>query len=516
MKKVLLLLMICILCFCTACTQPQQPDLPTDPPASQNTPQPTEEPTQDTTENTEPPAPAWLPQQTEKLSYEEYFSEDRLYTTDPYLWLVEEEGVYKGYILNLSEDGLQVHAYDPNFWGEPGELLYIVPQSDSLVAWELIGTDGITAYCANNSSIVAVDLVSGTRSWIVNDELITAVYFCGDVLYYAQRIDNQMTIIRRYLPDGHEHYTYTEDTVPAMFRMSPPVSTHGDISWNGVSEEMAAKLAEVLQDPQSKYQQDPDSEGLDGIDLSSLWGNENVLLTGNTRNLQMLCYRIQRDTDIPALRKTQYDQIADTLTEQIGVIDNCWFGSGYSHDHYDPDAAPSAEPVSGIGPWQPFAETMPATETQPLDGRLVLHNHLLYLVSGNTFTRLADTPILEYRQTETAFDADAGAIYAITGDNDLVRVYTDGSAPTVLYSGQSTLYQLSYRGNMFYVIDGDSIVQLDLQTQQYRTVFSHEDLYWSYCDSENVLYIDLTSGLHLASYLYDLTTGELTETGYRL
>lgn len=522
MKRIALLLALFLLFALPGCSWRELPDVPpTEPSAS------SAEPTEPVTDSVTPPTtePAddpngsktsWLPQQTEKLSYEEYFAEDRPYTTNPLLWLVEEENVCKGYILRLTDQGLQVHAYDPDFWGEPGEHLYTVPCSDSLITWELIGTDGITAYCANNSSIVAVDLISGAKSWIASDEMISASYFCGDVLYYAQLMDGQMTIIRRYLPDGHEHYTYTDDTVPAMFDFRRPESTQGTITWYGASADMAAKLISVLQDPDSKYQKDPDSESLDGIDLSSLWGNENVLLTGNTRDLQMLCYRIQRDTDIRALRKTQYDPVAKTSIEQIGVIDGCWFGSGYSHDHYDPDATAPEEPVSSIGPWQPFAEPMPATDPQPLNGELILHENLLYQVTGNTFARLTDTLILEYRRTEAAFVAEEDMIYAITLDNDLVRVYADGSNPVVLYNGQSELQLSSYWGNMLYVRDGDTIVQVDLQSQQYRTVFTSEDLSWFYCDSENVLYIDMSSGLHLASYLYDLTTGELTETGYRL
>lgn len=516
MKRILLLLMICILCFCTACTQPQQQDPPTEPPTADNTPQPTEDPT----ENTEPPAPIWLPQQTEKLSSEEYFAEDRPYITNPYSWLVEEAGVYKGYTLYLTDQGLQVHAYDPNFWGEPGELLYTVPDSDTLATWELLGTDGITAYCAKRagliSNIIAVDLVTGAHSWIVNDAEIVTAHYCGDVLFYAQFLDGQVVIIRRYLPTGQEQYIYTGDTVPAMFGMSPPVSTHGDISWTGVSADMVTKLMEVLEDPESKYQQDPDSEGLWGIDLSDLWADKGVFLNGNTRSLQMLCFRIQSETGIPSLRSTQYNIFTGEQTEKTGVIDNCWFGSGYNHDHYDPDAPAPAKPSASLSDWQPFVETVPATETQPLDGRLILHNDLLYLVSGNTFTLLTDIPIQAYRQTEAAFDAEDGIICAITQDNDLVRVYTDGTAPIVLYSGQSTLGRLSYMGSMLFVMDGSSIIQLDANTQQYRTVFTGEDLSWCYCDSETVLYMELVSGLHVDAYLYDLTTGEITETGYRL
>ena len=86
-----------------------------------------------------------------------------------------------------------------------------------------------------------------------------------------------------------------------------------------------------------------------------------------------------------------------------------------------------------------------------------------------------------------------------------------------MYQGEDlNISTFSRQGDMLCIRDGTRLIQLDMKNQRYRTIFTHENLTGAYFDSENVLYINLTSGLHVAAYLYDLTTGEFEKVGYRL
>ena len=149
---------------------------------------------------------------------------------------------------------------------------------------------------------------------------------------------------------------------------------------------------------------------------------------------------------------------------------------------------------------------------------LKIYRNQLYQTDGNVFTLLTDTPLKDYYITEAEYGGFINAYYGVTVDNQLVRIYLDGTEPTVLYQGQDDIWQFSDEGSKLYIGDGDSVIELDLQTQQWRTVFTHKDRFWFYCDygNEKTLYIELVSGLHIAAYLYDLTTGVFTETGFRL
>ena len=514
MKKVLCFAIALLMLLLTACNTPNQPTEPTIPPTEPNK-QPETEPTTLPTEPAEPDL-SWRPEQTEKLSYEEYFGEDRPYYHSSF-WLVETDGVMKGYTLRLSGVGMQVCAYDANPWDDvDGEIVHTVPNSESLWEHSLVGTNGRIACIAEFKDVAAasglktaiylVDLVTGDREVIIQDAAITTVSYWGDVLYYAVYKDDEMQIVRHYIPTGDEFFYPTGQTLVPMFTFGAPVSSDSPIIWQGTTDKMTAAVMEELQNTESQYRSNDQGRPY-------LWEMEEPWIYAEHNPIHWLCCALQKDTGYHTLYKCEIGTDGSVISEATGIVDSCWYGSDMNHDHYNPDAPAPRKPVSSIGAWQPFVESMAEAEPEMLNPDIEVYQGCYYQVTGNEFKQLTDIPLRSCR-----LDPSQQAYYAITQDDALIRIYTDGTAPTVLYQGQNGLGRMSWDGTKIYISDGNTIVELDLQTQQWRTVFTHEDLSWFYCDyeNENTLYIDLVSGLHIASYLYDLTTGKLTETNFRL
>lgn len=528
MKHVRLVAWILLVCMLTACTQPALPADPSENPMNAPTVEtvpPANDPGNETPEPTDDPNEpdlSWLPEQTEKLSYEEYFAEDRPYYHSSF-WLVETDGVAKGYALRQSIDGLQVCTYDANPWDDvEGEIVHTVPNTESFVEHVLVGTDGVVACIAELRNVAAagnaktaiylVDLVTGDRETIIQDAVITSVSYCGDVLYYAVYQDDMMQIVRHYIPTGDELCYPTDQTLAPMFVFWAPASSGSSLTWECTTEEMTAAVMKELQNPESAYRS---NERVPPY----LWEMEEPWIYADRNPVHWLCMALQEDTGERTLYKRTIQADGSTVSEVTGVVDSCWYGSDMSHDHYNPDASSPAKPKANIGSWMPFAEQMRQEGEESLVYDLEIYRNQLYQTDGNVFTLLTDTPLKQYSIAEADYGNFINAYYGITVDNKLVRIYLDGTAPSVLYEGNN-LGHVSFSGEYLTIKDGDRIIQLDLNNQIYRTVFQHEDMIGMYFDygeqSHDVLYICLRRGLHSTGYLYNLKTGEFTEVGYRL
>lgn len=521
-RLIALALVLCMLTACAAPAQPIEPPEPSDDPVTPTADEPvlpTDTPAEpDEPDKTDEPDLSWYPAVTEKMGYDDYFAEDRpyYYNVNTSFWLVENDGVTKGYTLKQSEFGWQVCAYDADPWDDVGgEAVYTVPNSESLLEYGMIGTDGVeVCFVARNdltASIILVNLGTGQQKTVIQDAVITSAYYCGDVLYYAMYKDDQMQIVRHYIPTGTELFYPTGQTLVPMFTFSAPASSDGPIIWQGTTEKMTAAVMKELQNPDSAYRT---HERVPPY----LWEMEEPWIYAKNNPVHWLCMALQGDTGYRTLYKCEIAADGSVISETTGVVDSCWYGSGYPHDHYAPDASAPAKPKANMGAWSPLAEQMRQEGEESLNYDLEIYRNRLYQTDGNVFTPLTDIQLKDYYITEADYDGYINAYYGVTADNQLVRIYLDGTAPTVLYQGQDDIWQFSDEGSKLYIGDGDSIIELDLQTQQWRTVFTHKDISWFYCDYDNekTLYIDLVSGLNIASYLYDLTTGEFEEVNYRL
>ena len=520
MKRVLCFAIALLMLLLAACTTPAQPTEPTKPTPEPTTP-PTAEPTIEPTvppEVPDQPDLSWLPERTEELSYEEYFSEDRPYYHSSF-WLVQTDGVMKGYTLKSSGAGLQVCTYDDNPWDDvDGEIVHTVPNSETLWEHSLVGTNGRVACIAEFMDVMAasgvktaiylVDLVTGDREIVIQDAVITSVSYCGDVLYYAVYKDDRMQIVRHYIPTGDEHFYPTNQTLVPMFSFNAPVSSDSPIIWWGTTEKMTDAIMKELQNPESRYRSH------DRVP-PYLWEMEEPWIYAQNNPIHWLCCALQEDTGYRTLYKCEIGTDGSVISEATGIVDSCWYGSDYGHDHYNPDADPPAKPTARKGSWKPFAEEMRSTGEDSSEFVLELHQNHVYEIDGNTFTLVTDMAVRSIYMTYADQSDSLNAYYGITPDNKFVRIYLDGQTPSVLYEGTDLKY-FSSEGSYLLVLDGNSIIQLDVENQRYKTLFTHENLNYAYFDSDHVLYIELKSGLHVVAYLYDLSTGKLKETNYRL
>ena len=523
MKYARLIAWILLLCMLTACTLPGPSADVTDPPEIETT-VPTNPPEIEGTVTTEPPEPSvtdptasptltdtgWVVQQPEKLSYEEYFAEDRpyynqYYSSDYTMWLVPNGSVWNGYVLRPDYQlGLQICLWDDAQY--EAEAIFTVPDTVDLSEYTILGTDGTTAYVTyyreNKDCIIAVDLLTGSREYIVQDAAITSVYYCGDVLYYGMYKDGSMQIVRHYLPTGDEYFYPTGQKLGPMFTFRAPKSSLGPITWEGATEKMTDTVIRELQNPQSSYRTN------DRVP-PYLWEMDEPWIYADRNPVHWLCMAIQNETGNHTLYKCTIQADGTVVSVDTGIVDSCWYGSDYGHDHYAPDAEPPTAPVSNIGEWKSFMQSVPWKDEEEKTQQLSLYQGKVYSSEGNTFTCVNDAFVKELRYSN--------GYYAFTEDNQLLRLSQDGKEYVVLYQGEELgTSTFSRNGDMLCIRDGASLIQLDLKNQRYRTVFTHENLRGAYFDDENVLYMDLISGLHTASYLYDLTTGELKKVGYRL
>lgn len=456
---------------------------------------------------------SWVVPQSVKMSYEEYFSEDRPYFNDFNSWLIFDGQSWKGYTLEFDYGcGLQVVLWDDSQFEDVA--VYTVPDTVDLDMFELLGTDGTTAYLTPYSetkdSILAVDLLTGSREYIVQDAVITSVRYCGDVLYYALYKDDMMQIVRRYLPTGDELYYPTGQKLAPMFSFYAPQSSSDSITWVGVTEKMTSAVIKELQNANSSYRTG------DRVP-PYLWEMEEPWIYADRNPIYWLCYELQKTKDYRTLYKCTMGSDGSVISKATGIVDSCWYGSDMSHDHYHPDAKAPKKPVADMGAWIPFVNAMTGSGEPNAQANLEIYQNRLYTTAGNTFTLLTDVPIRSLYMTEADWGDSMNACYGITTDDQLVRLYLDGSTPAVLYQG-TNIRSICSSEDCMVILDEDQVIQLDLANQQFRTVLHHENILRMYfeVDSVDMLYFEMNRGLHSTGYLFNLVTGEATEVGYRL
>ena len=319
--------------------------------------------------------------------------------------------------------------------------------------------------------------------------------------------DGEIQLVRHYIPTGDEQMYATGQKVVGMFRIDSQVTDSASITWTGLTQEMTEILIAELQNPNSKYR-----SASSYSDVSSLWEMEDPFNIAAAERLYWLCYDIQKDTGCCALFKRTIGLDGSILSEATGVVDGCWYADSDDRDHFAPDAEPPAKPTASIGPWVPFVDPMRDVEEETNDVRLVIHNDRVYIGNHADFTLLTDTPIRSTRLLSDEKGYDMDALYASTPDNRFVRVYLDGSTPTVIYEGADLGY-VHVAGQCIMVVDGNQLIQIDLNEQRYRVLFTHENLYRARGNFQSVE-IELVSGLHKKVYSYNIETGEFTETDY--
>lgn len=517
MKKLRILIPLCLVLLLCACRISPEPPVTTIQPTTVPT-QPTTEPT---TVPTEPPEPEWLLADRVSPSYEDFFSQDLPYNTQSYRWTVSKGDSLIQYYIRTEGDGLYISS---NPWGND----YMIPDSENLIELRIVGADGKWAYLQSGEGILRLDMQTGASTLFVAHAGILRADLCGyDVLYYAAvNADDTIGIYRLYIP------TMTQDTLFEGIEkildlsISFPSTTLGNISWYGINPDMADRLLTELNDPNSPYLEgDGQVEG-----PTHLWEDPSIVLDPSyewnwDKAALWVCRLIQEDTGIHTWYKCTYDPNTDTCTEDTGVVDNCWFGSGYAHDHYEPEITELPDPSPAIGQWIPITgATLPPS---PTDDELYaegLYDHYdanipevtvyglplqpdyAYHLRNNTLTRAVDIPI-------TMAQNSVHFLYCVTADNTVLQISHDGSTRNVLYTAEAEIREISHANGHLYLLDGSKIIDIDVPALQYRVLLEHENIIEASAYEEpGVVYFTIARGLHYQQYLFTPETGKLEHT----
>ena len=235
------------------------------------------------------------------------------------------------------------------------------------------------------------------------------------------------------------------------------------------------------------------------------------MLDANGENnplVRSILQAIQEKSGTPALVRCWYDPEKDEYTQELGVIDDCFTGTGLRHDHYDPDAAAPAAPQVSAGDWQALEAKAPVeagegTSDCFLYAKPYEYPALFALIPGQDPVQLL-VGVTEWASFQNH-------IYAITREGELVQVSPKGSQ-TLYKAQQGVLRLLNCQNGMVYAMDGESLVQVDLENMQQRTLLKGEAVVHCSFIDENQLFVCQSKGMHEMQYILNPQTLTLEET----
>ena len=480
-------------------------------------------PSQTTPSETAPTEPnlAWYVEDLNYMSHEDFFAVERTPTQilRPLVW-TDSHGVD---CVLTGHDGLQIFR--------DGKYIFRVPNIESLDPdITLVSADGQYAYLQDGSRLFRVSLLTGeTETLFTFDNIIHLAQPFREMYYIAAEMNGTISLCRVYLPTTTLDVLY--DGIPARtpldwLRILFPYGNYGIISWEGISPEMVDALYAEFSNPDSKYYP---NFGDEYNDLSAFWENpEQMRQLYRSGQAGTPMIKLQEDKNLQALWKGTYDIADGTVTQDWGIVDTCWFGSGYSHDHWNPeltaDITPTilnkeALPVPGMAPpSKEMAESI-RQETYRDANKLYIvddiweDNQPIFMHQSDGYRLLPNLPYV--KKGVEPVNCKYYTYYA-SADNTLIRLDLSGNASVIYTAKHGELEELCYsRGNLFF-LDGGTIVMLDTVACTSRELLTHPGSIWMYYDEENKLYLTTTLGLAIHAYLFDYTTGVLEETSYRL
>lgn len=531
MRKLLLVLLILTLLLCGCDRQEAQPTEPSAPPTQggiQTDPtnqipitEPTEIPPTETIpatepEETEPPTEPsskdsldyWQPEKPQYLSYEEYFSQARPLDNSSTSW------IKGGQVFRCSNWNGAVTISDLDGWE------YTVPDSHNFVDYSLLGANGRYAYLTNDIWLVQLNLATGVYDVIFVMESGSIKRLMDNlVLYYCEFADGMMTIGRLYLPTLDHDVLCQQSGEYYKFYLRDIPSTAGPITWEMSNPEFVAVVKQELANPESPYRVDINH------DYGYIWEAENGLEM--VMKEYVLMDNIQDGTGIHALIRCSFDPTTGSFTQQTGVIDDCFYGSDKSHDHFSPHISSAPEPEILLGDWTQIPGSVgfhlckEGVDEDSYLGKGITQKATdsytyLYAKTQGDYVRIVDEPVLGIWDTQTCI------IYT-TQDDRVMAISYDGSERIELYQAQDelTFAKYNYGFSNLVIQDGDTLVQIDLVNLRYRPLARHESISYFTIDSDYKnhtdygIYFNIRAGLYSQGYTLNWTTGEL-QPSYRL
>lgn len=362
---------------------------------------------------------------------------------------------------------------------------------------------------------------TGVVRQIVKCDYICQAHVCGrDALYYTGVTDGKLAVNRLYIPTMQLDVLYDDfpEGTPYVFSLYGPQdlvleiprSTQGNIVIRCINPEMMKLIDQETSNPDSKYNVE-----MQGLDIQILWDKTEVYDADIISRMRLwLCEFIQKDTGVRTFLEITYNPQEGTETRRLGIIDSCWTGSGYPHDHFNPEITEKEDPVFELGEW------VDIPGLKPVQGSV---STMLYSDQFAPYTlyRYGEGKLKEKLTVIPVISAD-GQI-CVTEDNLLIQVSGDGSICNALYQGKDRIRHLNRLGEKLYFLDGDTMIELDIENAKYRTLLEYTGIVEMYLDNSwdeleddyARIYFSVGEGLFIAGYQYNMQTGELVK-GYRL
>lgn len=457
----------------------------------------------------------WYIEAPQYLDYREFFATERIASqgANTLNWTSPE-----GTVCTLQQN-CGLHVLQNN------ATIYTVPDSEALTQnLTLLYTDGHVAYLQSTTELLQINLLTGELKAVYTaKELITCQFLFPEMCYLVEETDTSVSLCRLHIPSLTLDVLY--DGIPARTPRSWlfvtfPDSTQGTVSWEGISPEMVDALYLQFQNPESPYYPD---FGYTQQNLSDFWENPELIrqldysLVGSTPMM-----KLQEDLNLQALWKGAYSIADGTVTQDWGVVDTCWFGSGMNHDHWNPELTQdipltvlnsTPTPITSIS--APTAEMVEIILQSP-----EIFKYEPYIIKDHVVHKLQDTeyiPVPELPLAQSYWTIqDPYYTYYLTQDNQIIRLDADGNAVTVYNADGQSLNWLCYSKGVLAFVQEHSIMLLDTINCTLQELATHPGRIYIYFDSDTTLYIDTTLGLAIHSYLLDFATGSLEETNYRL
>lgn len=518
MKRFWIVCMAAVMLVLTACAPIAQPQNTTAPPQTTAAPVETTAPEETTTPDTLSIEDCLLDDR-KPLSYEEFFAEDRQFVDSHfnrlplYGWLYD----YEGKQIYCSTD-IDAQIGVLNVQSDAFDEVYTVPIKDPLIHYRALGADGKYIYFKNQASttIIQVALRTGEVKELVTAEKLLQAYICGrDLLYYAALEGDKISINRLYIPTMQTDRLYEDISADVPlddvgFRFDEPDSTLGAIQWQTMTPEIMTLLKKELSDPDSKYRQFEE--------LAGLWDKEDPLETGH--GVVWLMMRLQDDFGVRALQRCTYQPLDGTYTEEKGIVDNCWTGTGWGHDHFSPEYTTVADPVLDISEWEYFESRNPSADLDfdsqeggaYIDYEAELYFDQfgpgqLYLIKDGVFTLLSDNTFTDILTTKHY-------IYGITTDNTLLQIQWETGKTKLLYTakyGKLSNMAFTEKGYLFFT-DGEYLIESYIVMGRYRELLKHPEISWVGIYTDGHMCFGLRRGLAIREFIYCPVTENLAET----
>jgi len=485
---------------------PTEPSVPT--PTEPSVPVPTEPAFPMPGDSTD-----WQVADTQIIPFEERFQQDLIFG-NAHQWLVSHADTTILYDLKVD------HANTRRYYvsGSDGST-YFIPYTQELRNYNASIVNGQSIYWSGNREILKMDILTGEwTTFYEADDSVIAMYVqpCGKETFCILTVTEPQTL-RIFYKDVHTaaERTVYEATMPetdfSTISVGMPESSLGTIRWSMQNPAFYQALQKILADPNSPYRQHPQ------YDYSRYW--EEPEKYPISRNMP-LCYQIQEDLGIPYRLTCYYDPATGTLTEDLGVIDKCWFGSGYAHDHDDyentfeeiPQIILSDPlPIAGMATFT--AEQIEQIRNNQYDfgkGYTFLYSEygygLPYLSADGIVTPLSDVPCKEVANTQYF-------VYCMTIDGRILQISPDGTLCNTIYTAKDTLDDLCYCAGMLYFQDGDKIMEIDTIEHTSRVLLQASNLFVSTWEI-GTIEVSVTHGLYYQQFLFTPETGKLEKTHF--